>query len=226
MLIIYSILILLLLLFIAIPLSTLHITFLFTHHGDDDFLRLKITLWKVISYTLELPEIKVNLAEKKLDLKEKSKGATKEKKKRKSITLHAFLNSYYNYLNLLRHVGGFYRILKVFFKKVTITDVKWNSRFGLGDAASTAVASGLVWALKGNVLGLLSHIVRLKGIPTIGVVPVYQGTLTQTRLSCMISFKIGHAIVVMLQVLKHWRSISSNANKKSKKYVAGGTSHV
>ncbi|MDN4526605.1 DUF2953 domain-containing protein [Fictibacillus fluitans] len=226
MLIVYSILILLLLLFIVILLSTLHISFLFSHQGNDDYLRLKITLWKVLSYTLELPEIKVNLSEKKLDFKEKSKGAGKEKRKRKSITLHTFLNSYHNYRHLLRHVAGFYRILKRFLKKVTVSDVKWSSQFGLGDAASTAVATGLVWALKGNALGFISHFVRLKDVPSIGVVPVYQGMLTQTRLSCIISFKIGHAIVVMLQMLKHWRSISSNTNKKPKKYVAGGTSHV
>lgn len=222
----FIVLIILLLLFIILLFSTVHVSFLYTHKGDDDFLRIKVSLWKVISYSVVVPEVKVNTSEKKIEAKKKSNGAAGVKKKKTKITVQTIKESSRKYSRLLAHVTGFYRILRRFLKKVTISQIRWDSRFGLGDAALTAVASGMVWALKGNVLGMLSHFVSLKGVPSIQVIPVYQGTLTQTRLSCMISFKIGHAIVVMLQMLKHWRKISSSKSKKSKKYIAGGTSHV
>ncbi|MDN4072597.1 DUF2953 domain-containing protein [Fictibacillus terranigra] len=222
----FIVLFILLLLFIVLLFSTVHVSFLYSHQGDDDFLRLKVSVWKFISYSFAVPEVKVNTSEKKIEVKEKSKGTTGAKRKKTKITVQTIKENYKKYSRLLVQVTGFYRILRRFLKKVKISEVRWDSRFGLGDAASTAVASGAIWALKGNVLGILSHFVSLKGVPSIQVIPVYQGTLTQTRLSCMISFKIGHAIVVMLQMLKHWRKISSSKNKKSKKYIAGGTSHV
>jgi hypothetical protein len=44
---------------------------------------------------------------------------------------------------------------------------------------------------------------------------------SETRFSCMISFKIGHAIVVMLKILKSWR-IVSRSTKVNSEYMTGG----
>lgn len=220
------VLLILLLLFIILIFSSVKLSLLFTHKGDNDYLRLKVSVWKVISYTFEVPEIKLNVAEKKIELKEETKGAGNVKKKRSKITVSSIKQGYRSFHRLVLHVKDFYQTIKRFLKKVNVSEVSWHTQIGLGDAASTAMASGLLWAVKGNGLGVLSHFVNLKGVPKIQVIPVYQGTLTQTRLACMISFKIGHAIVVMFQMLKHWRRINSSRMKKSKKYTAGGTTHV
>lgn len=54
-----------------------------------------------------------------------------------------------NAKQFLEQVVGFHKIFRRFLQKVTVRDIKWHSRFGLGDAALTGVLTGAVWSAKG-----------------------------------------------------------------------------
>lgn len=103
----------------------------------------------------------------------------------------------------VREVRSFYSIVKRFLANVSIHDFTWKTAIGVGDAAHTAILSGGLWSLKGSVLGLLSRLVKLKQRPYLEVIPRFHDTYFKTFFSCMITFRIGHAIIAGLLLAKH-----------------------
>ncbi|EIT85464.1 hypothetical protein A374_09513 [Fictibacillus macauensis ZFHKF-1] len=207
--------------------SSIHLSFVYAHKKDDDFLRVKLVLWKWLHYTYTLPVVKVKPTEQKIEVKKKTKSNAGTSAKEEDITPRSIKRSLRDFKKFLFHVQGFYKIFRRFLQKVNVSDVEWQSRFGLGDACHTATAVGVLWSVKSNSLGVLSRFVQLKNVKNVMITPVYQGMYTETRISCMVSFKIGHAMTVMFQILKHWRRMRSDEKKKMKNYTSsGGTSHV
>lgn len=79
-------------------------------------------------------------------------------------------------------------------------DIRWRTEMGLGEAQETAIGCGIIWALKASLLKLISN--QIVDEPDIQVVPFFQTYRLQTMLSCMISFKLGKAMVRARQVMK------------------------
>jgi hypothetical protein len=122
---------------------------------------------------------------------------------------------------MLVHVRNFYHIIRHFLSKIKVENISWHSAIGLGEASASAIAAGSLWGVKGVVLQLINTFFILKGNPAVSVIPVFQGMHSETRFSCMVSFKIGHAIVVMLKIMKAWRG-SKNSSRVNNEYMTGG----
>jgi hypothetical protein len=212
----------LLLFFILLMVSTLHIELQFVHRNDRSDVQVTMRMYRYLRYTLKVPIIQFDAKDHAVKMKEEkqsSAGTKKEKKKR--ITFQQLKKQYYSFQHVLVHVKNFYRIIQGFFMKIKITKVSWHSAIGLGDAPASAIAAGSLWGLKGIVLQLINTFFILKGNPSISVVPVFQGMHSETRFFCMVSFRIGHAIVVMLKIMKAWRK-SRNSSHLNTEYMAGG----
>ena len=112
-----------------------------------------------------------------LSLKKRfNQDATEETKKKNTIQYSAedLLNSLRDMKAILEHVVSFHRILRHFLKKVNVTQVEWHSTMGVGDAAITGMLTGALWAIKGSIIGMLSHYFRLLDNPNISVQPQFQ----------------------------------------------------
>jgi Protein of unknown function (DUF2953) len=120
-----------------------------------------------------------------------------------------------NRKKLLKHVFGLHRIVRKFFRKVTMKGLEWNTLIGLGDAAHTGTITGAIWALKGSIIGLLSHYFKLKEMPKITVTPHFQAAVIQTRLTCIIQFRIGYAILAGLKLFRFWKGGLPHLKKKT-----------
>jgi Protein of unknown function (DUF2953) len=209
-------------LFLLLMISTLNVALNFVHRNDNSDIKITLRMYRIIKYTLHIPLVQVDTKDHAVKIKEEtqaSMGQKKEKKKRKSFK--QLKHQYIMFQKTLKHVQNFYRIIAQFLKKIKVSNVEWHSAIGLGEASSSAVAAGTVWGIKGIVLQLINTFFQLKGTPSISVVPVFQGMHSETRLSCMVSFKIGHAIVVMLKILKSWRKSRSSSQVNSE-YMTGG----
>lgn len=203
-----------LVLIILILLLKLRIKIDILHSQDNDHIKITAkALFGLISYTYNVPLVKLDKESASLIVKsEQNLGNNDDNKeitnnKRKKITPHLMIEKLKKAKELLEHVVHFHVIVKNFFQHVTIHKFDWMSSVGVGDAAHTGVAIGMIWSLKGGIVGLLSKYMKLESYPKLSVTPHFQEKISHTRLICIISFRIGHATYAALSVIKYWKSI-------------------
>ncbi|MBH0159764.1 DUF2953 domain-containing protein [Fictibacillus sp. 26RED30] len=211
----------LLFLLIVISLSTIHISIYFVHRNDNSNIQVNFKMYHFLKYKLNVPLIMVDAQDHSVKIREEKETTLGQKKEKKKITFLQLKNQYQSFKKMLKHINHFYQILAAFLKKMKMKKVEWHSAIGLGEASSSAIAAGAVWGFKGIAIQVLNTFFKLEESPNVSVVPVFQGMHSETRFSCMISFKIGHAIVVMLKILKSWRIVSRSA-KVNSEYMTGG----
>lgn len=208
----------LLLLLICITKLTVHIDL--KHAKDNDHFKVTLKAWfNLITYTIDIPLVKVDPEDASIIVKEEKKMGNQDASKisgdTKKITPTKIINNIKKVKELLNHVVGFHRIIRRFFSHIHITDLEWKSGVGVGDASHTGMIVGGLWTVKGSMVGLVSHYMKLKAKPNISITPYFQHLYSETHLTCMISFRIGYAIGAVLRILKYW-----------KHHVKGGKHHV
>jgi uncharacterized integral membrane protein len=205
--IIMIILIILFLLFVVLC-STVTIKVHYEYVQNQDCLKIKALIWKKVSiYKLEVPLIKVEYDEPSVKIKTKKESPLGNKKntteKLTPEKVSESTDKFFN--NILIRIDELYGIVGDFIEKVHVSNFKWHSDIGLGDAALTGIVTGCVWSVKGGVVGIIGNKMILDDEPNLSIQPLYQMNMAQTNLSCMISFKVGNAILVALRVVKHWK---------------------
>jgi hypothetical protein len=132
-------------------------------------------------------------------------SSEKKKEKTKQFTPKELLDTFSNTKELLNHVVNFHRIIRYFFSKITVKNIEWNTIVGLGDAAHTGTIAGAIWAVKGGVIGIISNYMKLWDLPKINIFPHFQGMASETLFKCMIQFRIGHAMMAGIKLVKFWK---------------------
>jgi hypothetical protein len=173
----------------------------------------------LIRYTINVPLIKVDDNSPSIVVKSKTKmgdsGDESAKENATQITTEDMENNLINVNKILKHVFGLHQIVRKFFRRVTMKGLEWNTLIGVGDAAHTGTITGAIWALKGSIIGLLSHYFKLKEMPKISVTPHFQAAVIETRLTCIIQFRIGYAILAGLKLIKFWKGGLPHFKKKT-----------
>jgi hypothetical protein len=202
------IVIIFLLLLIIFTKLTVHLNYY--HHNDNDDLKLEFRIWLgLIKYKINVPLIKIDDNSPSVILKGKTHmGSSSEKSsniKEAQITPETISKKLQNSKQILKHVTDFSVIVRKFLKKVSIKQLDWHSFVGVGDAAHTGVITGALWAFKGSLIGILSHFISLKEMPNLSVTPHFQLAIIQTQVTCIIQFRLGHAILAGLKMIKFWK---------------------
>lgn len=202
--------ILLLTVLILIILITKVKIFLDYFHGNDnDHLKITIKAWGgLIKYKVEIPVIKVDDNSPTIVAEQKISTGPDEKMKQDKATQVGktdLLNSLNDFNQLLTHVAGLHKIIRDFLSKITLRKIEWHTMVGVGDAAATGVITGAFWAVKGGVIGLLSHYMKLKDMPVMSITPSFQHAVSITSFKCMIQVRVGHAILAGIKLVKYWK---------------------
>jgi hypothetical protein len=92
-----------------------------------------------------------------------------------------------------------------FLNRVRVHQFQWDSEFGVGDAAITGQITGAAWMLKGTIIGMIGYYMDVEIKPRVTITPHFQGFVSYTKLRCMISFRLGHAMIAGLMIIKHWK---------------------
>lgn len=100
-----------------------------------------------------------------------------------------------------KKVHDLYPILRWILRRFRLERVEWHTALGIGDAAATGTLTGLVWGVKSVILSTVSHYVTLRAIPRMSVQPVWNGNIVRTRFRCILTFRIGYAIVAGVRIL-------------------------
>ncbi len=202
--ILWTALILFILFFSMLVFVTIRIKIMYKHDEDDDLLEIRLYLAFIKVYTYKAPLIKIDEETAAIVLKEKHKSTT-HKKKRQIITVQKMIKNIESFRDMLQKIFDFYGIMRRFLAKVSISDFKWHTEIGVGEAAHSAQLAGFIWGLKGSCIGFLSRYVKIKQLPSLNVQPDFQHLRSRIFLSCMISFRAGHAIIAGFMLLKQWK---------------------
>lgn len=177
----------------------------YAHNGKDDELTLRIQVLRFIKYKVQLPMLAVDDESPSVVYEEKREGPLGKKEIKEKFTVQRFIDDLRLLQRFLKHVVGFHTIVRKFMKKTSIDDFHWTTKIGTGDAALTGSASGVIWGIKGNALGIITNYMKLKTTPEIEVLPDFQQMMLKTTFKCMVSFRLGHAMLAGLKVLRHWK---------------------
>lgn len=212
----------LLLLLIAVLLTKLKVHVYFFHGGDDDHFKIEFKAWLgLIKYKIDVPLIKVDTESPSIVIKEKVETGPNEnttQKGTKRLTPEKLFKSINDVKEVLNHVVNMHTIVRIFLKKVKVKNFEWHSQAGIGDAAHTGVLCGAIWTVKGSLIGLLSNYMKFEVSPTINVIPNFQQMTSKTSLKCMFQFRIGHAMLAGIKLIKYWKG--GRPNFKSKPLAA------
>jgi nitrate reductase gamma subunit len=203
---VWTIIILALILLLAVIVITqVKIDVNYRHYQDDDLLEAKVFIWKMRVYTFSAPVIKIDDDSAAVIVEDEKEIAGIKTKNKLPITPELIIEDLRWLKDFLEHVVGLHKILRRFLKKVNVNKLTWHTDIGVGDAAHTAQLVGAIWTIKGSIVGLIGNTMRVKLMPKLTIDPHFQAMVSHTYLSCMISFRIGHAIIAGLMLLKHWR---------------------
>jgi hypothetical protein len=224
---VWLILSILLLLFILIIFSKLTILVKYYHFNDNDEMKVEFKLWfGLIKYKIDVPLIKVDDDSPTIVVKSSRKMKNSEPKSSvDQIDKDDVATNLSNSKDLVKNVFGMRIIVFKFLKKVTIKKFEWHTLVGLGDAAHTGVITGGLWAVKGSIIGLLSHYLRMKDMPELSITPHFQAAVIQTQFTGIFQFRIGHAILAGLKLIKFWKGGKPHLKSKEE-YVNEKTNSV
>ncbi|OQP04625.1 hypothetical protein BSK33_02755 [Geobacillus sp. 44B] len=193
-----------------LAMMKLSVTIFFQHAQDDDEWKITFrTLFGIVRYTVHIPLVKVETTSTSPGIviahKKSMENTANSKEKRSKYTPKEIMNILRKAREFTERVVHLNDIMKNFFRHVSITKFEWQTKIGTGDAATTGMMVGLGWSLKYSVLAVCSKYMKLKTTPMITIIPSFHQAVSETKFICMIHFRIGHAILAGIRVIKHWR---------------------
>ncbi|MHA0855502.1 DUF2953 domain-containing protein [Paenibacillus sp. CMAA1364] len=218
--------IVILMVFIVILLSKIKVDIWVRKNGKDDEVMIHMKLlYGVIKLHYEIPVVRMNNLEEgvSLEVNKKTKPSQTEEQHDKTEVDKKKVDEWISRFHEILEATLFLKVwLRRTFAHLNITKLEWATQFSVGDAAYTAVASGIVWSTKTFLMGWLSSHVRMKITPRLFVVPAYDDRVhLSSEISCIVQISCGYAIyaglVLMVRVLKvkggvkRWRTILSKA---------------
>jgi len=116
-------------------------------------------------------------------------------------------------------VKKFINFIKVFMRHSVCKRFAWDTTVGLKDYAATGIATGLLWALKGYIIGCLSRWLRiLPPGPRFRVVPKFGKTDFEISLDCILETRLGHIMIQLMKFLFWWIQISLNKKGSTRRW--------
>ena len=151
-------------------------------------------------------------------------NANEETDMKEQITPQRAKDIYDHMKLLLRNVDDFSAWLSSSLARVKCEELRWHTAVGTGDAASTAVVSGLLWGVKSSCIAFLSQRICLVTAPQLNIRPEYNAAGFSTELVLILRIRhveiVRSAWMLLLRImrvkggLKVWRS-SLFASKKA-----------
>ncbi|NOU97605.1 DUF2953 domain-containing protein [Paenibacillus sp. LMG 31456] len=119
----------------------------------------------------------------------------------KKITKRSIKEAFDIMRNLLSHCFQFNEWLLDTLKHVHCTRVVWKTNVGVGDAAETALTTGMVWGLKTSLLGFLFRFIKLDTRPEIMVIPQFNEVKFSTEVLCLARIRMYFILLAGLHLL-------------------------
>ncbi|QQE76905.1 DUF2953 domain-containing protein [Alicyclobacillus sp. SO9] len=106
----------------------------------------------------------------------------------------------------VRKLRRFTPIGKWTLRKTKITAFSSKLTIGTGDAPSTGLAVGSAYGIIGDVVGVMSHYMRLERLPTIHVKPDFSEEVFDLSQLCILQIRVGYAMWAAIRSFRIWKS--------------------
>jgi hypothetical protein len=208
----------LLLLLLIVAVTPLRIVISYGRVGSNDRLTLEVSAWfRLIRFAYELPVLQVQGGEQGPELV--ARIEKKEDASVKGIDLQKMKRLHRKYQQLLDRVHDFQPIAKRMMRRVQCREIEWHTTLGVGEAAGTGALTGLVWGAKSMLIAGFSRHISLRAVPRFSVQPVWNNRIIRTQFRCILTFRLGHAIIAGVRILiklaigrqQKWRTTPSRA---------------
>ncbi|WP_158299272.1 DUF2953 domain-containing protein [Paenibacillus antri] len=97
---------------------------------------------------------------------------------------------------LIAHMKNYKRFFADTLKHVHVVELRWDTRFGLTDAAETGMTGGVVWGLKSALLGVASRWMSFERLPSVTVTPVFNQPTFRTEIVIRTRMKVFRIIAI------------------------------
>lgn len=88
-------------------------------------------------------------------------------------------------------------IIDLLLRFMMIKKISWHTSLGLDDAYNTAISTGVLWALKGGIISILSSHSSLNGL-VLDVVPDYTQIGLESNFKCIFTLRLAHIMRIQL----------------------------
>jgi hypothetical protein len=190
------------------------------HKSDDEIVLDVHGLYGLLKRRLVIPVVQfkgfadgVNLKEEFVEKKECQLLESKDEK----ITKRSIKESFDHVMLLLKNCFRFHEWMIDTLAHVHCSRFYWKTSIGVGDAAETALTTGMVWGLKTSMMGFLFRFIKLDARPEISVKPQYNKMEFSTEVLLMVRIRLfyvaGAGIRLLYRIikikggLKTWRRV-------------------
>lgn len=105
---------------------------------------------------------------------------------------------------------SFYKMtVKLLKRHVSLEEIKLKVDFGTGEAATTAVLTGVLWGALYGLIGRLGHICYIKN-HNVNITPVYNEARFSFEGKCIFKSNIAYIIFIAITILMKIKSRRSN----------------
>ncbi|OZU89709.1 hypothetical protein CIL03_00785 [Virgibacillus indicus] len=174
--------------------SRIYVTFNYSYTREKHILSVTIAIYKL------------KVFRKQINLSEELNDSLNNKQQPDFGSFQEKLKSIFQQLKSLNDAAN--QVLGY----LQIQQLNWHTNGGTGDAASTGIASGGVWMIKGIITGVLAEKMMMKCKPGLTVQPHFQLLFFQTKIDCIVSFRLGQTIYALFKVMR-------KNNLKEKAYI-------
>ncbi|WP_102026772.1 DUF2953 domain-containing protein [Salirhabdus sp. Marseille-P4669] len=182
----------------AILFTRLHIDVLYVMEESTNEITIKVRFWHFFTITrsftledmVELENLEMTVADEEDAEDNKIKTIIKKWKV------------------LFKRIQKSFPPIKNFLHKVFVYKLEWDTEIGLKDASSTGITTGVIWGLKGAVIGWMDQVLNVKGAPELSVTPHFHQIVFKTKIHCMFSFKVGQAMYAFMHIARNWEDTS------------------
>ncbi|MFB4473377.1 DUF2953 domain-containing protein [Oceanobacillus caeni] len=108
--------------------------------------------------------------------------------------------------SILKTIRKGLEVVQSILHNTTLHQLNWTTNIGTGEASTTGVMSGVLWSIKGTIMGYFAEKLILMCNPDIQVLPKFQQEFFETNLNCMVSIRIGKAIQGIIKLTRIYKS--------------------
>ena len=153
----------------------------------------------------------IPLAHKKAKA-EKTKTAKSEEADEKLSFLQKVKKYYRIFLRISRTWSKSKRAVR---KRILAEKIYLNFSFGTGDAASTGILTGSLWAAIYNVIAFIANFIRVTE-PQISINPSYDEELLGFDCECILKIRLANIITILTIIAVNYYFINKKLSKKEK----------
>lgn len=187
-------------------LSHIKLYFRYYRIQEDDTISLEFIFWGFINYKIEVPVLILQQKLSGFTLKTRTEvetgGDYSEELMGKSAVLH-----FNSLIKVLQKVQDLVLLFKdefeYFLRHLKVKRFAWNISIGTRDAAVTAILTGLIWIITGNITSAFYQKIAADWHkPELKVSPNFKKEVFSTSLNCIFKIRVGNIMVTGIKILK------------------------